>query len=57
MIDKVLKVHQVEERLLLQFVQLLGERVLLVLQDGAWRKTNITTATSRCVHYGERHLI
>lgn len=33
-VNEVLKVHEVEERLLLQLVQLLGESVLLVLEDG-----------------------
>lgn len=32
-VNEVLKVHEVEERLLLQLVQLLGEGVLLVLED------------------------
>lgn len=36
-INQVFKIHQAEERLLLELVQLRGEGVLLVLQDGAWR--------------------
>lgn len=36
-IDQIFKIHQAEQRLLLEFVQLCSERVLLVLQDGAWK--------------------
>ena len=47
-VNEILKVHEAEERLLFESVQLRSKQVLLVLQYGAWNRTNTWKCTEKC---------